>query len=153
MLFIILQVTSTVLLARYLGQVMDMGLLADEEGFRKAFIPLLITWLLADVFLFFRYQVTRRTAENVAHDVRQQVVEHLSQVSLDGLERKHSGDYVSRLSNDLQAIKAMIANEWANLFRGVVAFVVALVILLVTSWKVTVLTLAFVPRSEERRGG
>jgi len=142
---IVLQVTMVILLARQLGSIIDVGLLADRAAFGQVFLLLVVLWLGSDAVLFGRQLLTGRLAEIVVHNLRGRVVRHISRATTESLAATHSGDYVSRLGVDTEAIRVMVAREMPGLVQGMLGFVAALVVMLVVSWQVTLLTIALVP--------
>ncbi|MBS3949942.1 MAG: ABC transporter ATP-binding protein [Peptococcaceae bacterium] len=52
---------------------------------------------------------------------------------------------VIKMSNDIQAIRYMVASEIPSLIQGLLGFVAALVVLGTVSWKVTLLTVSVAP--------
>ena len=142
---IVLQVTIGILLARQLGRMLDVGLLADRAAFGQVFLLLVAIWLGSDAVLFGRQLLTGRLAEIVVHNLRGRVVRHISCATMESLEATHSADYVSRLGVDTEAIRVMVAREMPGLVQGMLGFVAALVVMLVVSWQVTLLTIALVP--------
>ena len=84
-------------------------------------------------------------AQRVVYDMRQAAVTSIGYARLPDLEQKHSGDFVSRLSNDMELIQKLVAQEWVNLVQGIWGFLVALAVMLAVSWRVTLLTLIAVP--------
>lgn len=145
LLLVVVQVSLGILLARQLGKIVDVGLMADKASFTQVFYLLALLWLSSDLAIFVRQVLARRIAEIVTHNLREKVSLHISHVSIPSLELKHSGDYISRLSNDIQAIRYMVASEIPSLIQGLLGFVAALVVLGTVSWKVTLLTVSVAP--------
>jgi len=144
-LLVFLQVTFGILLARQLGHILDVGLLANKAEFGQVFLLLVVLWLGSDAALFGRQLLAGRLAEITVHNLRGKVVRHISRATTESLETTHSGDYVSRLGVDTDAIRVMVAREMPSLLQGALGFVAALVVMLVVSWQVTLLTIALVP--------
>ncbi len=144
-LFISLQVVADLLASHFLGKALDTGLMADQSSFLCAFHGLLVTWLLADVAFYIRYQLARRTAEKMVYDVRQAATSTLCRALTSELEQKHSGDFISRLSSDIDLMKGLVAQEWVNLVRGGLGFLGALIMMLAISWRLTLAVLVTVP--------
>lgn len=144
-MLIAIQVALNLFVSYFLGQALDAGVWQSTTIFRQAFTGLAICWLLGDIVFFNRFRLFRRTAERVAFDLRQAATGALSHTELYELEKKHSGDFVSRLSNDLLLIKNLIALDWLSLCYGIIAFLGALPVMLYYSWRVTLSVLVMVP--------
>jgi ABC-type multidrug transport system fused ATPase/permease subunit len=145
LLVIALQVALGVLLARQLGAIIDVGILADREAFGQTFLLLVLVWVGGDIALLLRQLLTGELAESVMHGLRAQVAMHLGRARIPALEQTHSGEYVSRLSNDAQVVRSAFARHLPSLVQGSLGFVASLVVMLLVSWKVTLLTLAMAP--------
>jgi len=140
---VVMQVAANVLVALYIGQVVDRGLVRDLAGFRSAFILLALAFLAIYFFLFCRMWLTRKTAEHVALNLRGAIVEHLAKAQLN--EEQHSGEYLSRLNIDIGILKNLLRSEWAYLVGGMLSFLVSLMLMLNLSASVTLVTLTFSP--------
>ncbi|WP_053375086.1 ABC transporter ATP-binding protein [Paenibacillus sp. FJAT-27812] len=91
-----------------------------------------------------KYALTRFSSYAL-RDIRAELVSHLERSTVASLESRHSGDLVSRLTNDTAVIQQFFMLHFANLFYMPVVFVGALTVLLLTSWKLVLFSLLFVP--------
>jgi ABC-type multidrug transport system fused ATPase/permease subunit len=128
LLVIALQVALGVLLARQLGAIIDVGILADREAFGQTFLLLVLVWVGGDIALLLRQLLTGELAESVMHDLRAQVAMHLGRARIPALEQMHSGEYISRLSNDAQVVRSAFARHLPSLVQGSLGFVASLVV-------------------------
>lgn len=144
-LLIAVQVAIQMALSYFLGETVDAGVLASTGVFRSSFVGLLVCWLAGDVAFYWRFRWLRRAAELVVYDLRQSAVAVLSRTRLSLLEEKHSGDLISRLSNDMRLIHNLIGQEWFSLVYGLLAFIAALIMMLYYSWSVTLGVLLTIP--------
>ncbi|MBW7473804.1 ABC transporter ATP-binding protein/permease [Paenibacillus oenotherae] len=91
-----------------------------------------------------KYALTRFSA-SALRDIRRDLVSHLERAEVSALESRHSGDLVSRLTNDAMVIQNFFKMHFANLFYMPVVFVSALTVLLLTNWKLVVFSLLLLP--------
>ncbi|CAH1202648.1 Lipid A export ATP-binding/permease protein MsbA [Paenibacillus plantiphilus] len=91
-----------------------------------------------------KYALTRFSA-NALRDIRRDLVSHLERTRVSELESRHSGDLVSRLTNDTAVIQNFFKLHFSNLFYMPVVFVAALTVLLLTSWKLVLFSLLLLP--------
>ncbi|MFC0215897.1 ABC transporter ATP-binding protein [Paenibacillus chartarius] len=91
-----------------------------------------------------KYALTRFSAKAL-RDIRRDLVHHLGQTTVGALESRHSGDLVSRLTNDTAVLQNFFLLHFANLFYMPVLFVCSLTILLLTSWKLVLFSLLMLP--------
>lgn len=145
LLVICLQVLLGILLARQLGRIIDVGVLADRAAFGPAFFLLIAVWFGSDIALLLRQLVTGQFAESIMRELRASIALHISRANIPSLQQTHSGDFVSRLSNDTQVIRATLARHIPNLTQGILGFAASLVVMLLVSWQVTLLTVAVAP--------
>lgn len=129
----------------FIGQLIDASIGLSHTTFWHAFIGLMSCWLLGDLIFFSRFRLLRDTSEHLAHDLREAAADTLSRVRIGDLEQLHSGDLISRLSNDMVLVKNLIGLEWLNLVRGIFGFSLALIIMLYYSWSITLASIIIVP--------
>lgn len=91
-----------------------------------------------------KYALTRFSA-NALRDIRRDLVSHLERTRVSALENRHSGDLVSRLTNDTAVIQNFFKLHFSNLFYMPVVFVAAFTVLLLTSWKLVLFSLLLLP--------
>jgi ABC-type multidrug transport system fused ATPase/permease subunit len=91
-----------------------------------------------------KYALTRFSA-CALRDIRRDIASHLERSTVAALESRHSGDLVSRLTNDTAVLQQFFMLHFANLFYMPVVFTGALIVLLMTSWKLVLFSLLFLP--------
>lgn len=142
---IIVGVISNLLVSRGLGAAVDAGLEGSWEGFQRAALVIVVSWLSSDLALFGRTALAGRIAEWVCYQLRQDAVGRLSRAQVSQLRGTHSGDYASRLSNDLTLVRGLFAAELPMFLRAPLQCVVSLIFMLLVSWKVTLISVAVIP--------
>lgn len=86
-----------------------------------------------------------RFSSGALKELRSQVASHMERLPASTVESHHSGDWVSRLTNDTTVLQTFFVHHFANLFYMPLLFVCAVTILLMTSWKLIVFSLALLP--------
>lgn len=142
---ILIATVCDLLFARYLGLTLDGALAESWQSFLGAFKWLLAVWFVNFLVMHLRYLWANGAAERVVFSLRQEVADKLGTVASEELERRHSGDYVSRLSSDTDLIRGLVAANWSSLVAGTIGAVAALVYMLIVSWKVTLFSIALTP--------
>jgi ATP-binding cassette, subfamily B, bacterial len=118
--------TNGSLIGQYFGMLIVIGLvLAIASSLRFYFV----NWL----------------GERVVSDVRSDVFAHLARLGPAFFERSHSGEMMSRLTADTTQIKAAAGTALSQLLRNVIMLVGAMVMMLVTSWELSLLVLVAIP--------
>lgn len=75
-----------------------------------------------------------RFSARMGNDLKKSLVRHISQLSTAYLEMQHTGDLLSRLTNDMNNIQRFIGN-WSRILYQFCVFVGTFVYLLVVNWK------------------
>ncbi len=81
----------------------------------------------------------------VTMDLRLRLYEHLQTQQLGYFTEKRTGELVSRLMNDVAAVRNVVSSELAGVLRQIVTFAGALVMILLTDWRLALLMFALVP--------
>lgn len=92
-----------------------------------------------------RFYCVNWLGERVVSDLRNDVFSHLSRLGPAFFERSHSGEMMSRLTADTTQIKAAAGTALSQLLRNAIMLVGALIMMLVTSWELSLLVLVAIP--------
>jgi subfamily B ATP-binding cassette protein MsbA len=83
--------------------------------------------------------------EGLVRDLRRKLFRHLLTLDLDFFQRTRAGQLISGMISDVDATKTAVTAALAAFFQNFMVIMVTLVILWLTSWKLTLLTLAAAP--------
>lgn len=117
----------------------DLGLI---DQYFMAFIAVAAALAVATALRF--YLVTR-LGERVIADVRKRVFDHVAGMSPIFYERLMTTEVLTRLTTDTTVIQGVVGSTASIALRNILLFVGGIVMLLVTSTKLTALTLLLVP--------
>ena len=81
----------------------------------------------------------------VVRDIRNQLYEKITSLSLGFFSEERKGDIIARMSGDVQEIDGSIMSSIDMLFKNPVLIVIYFTTLLIISWQLTIFTLVFVP--------
>ena len=81
----------------------------------------------------------------VVRDIRNQLYEKITSLSLGFFSEERKGDSIARMSGDVQEIDGSIMSSIDMLFKNPVLIVIYFTTLLIISWQLTLFTLVFVP--------
>ncbi len=81
----------------------------------------------------------------VSMNLRMRIYRHLQRQSLSFFGERRTGELVSRVMNDVGAIRGTVTNDLAGLLSQVVTFVGALAMIISTDWRLTLLMFLIVP--------
>lgn len=129
----------------FLKNMTDAVIDNSMELFLSAFYFLLGLSLLEIIFTYIRTAVIGISSERTVKSLRNKLVNHLNELEIKTFTNKHTGDYVSRSTNDISKIKGYIENTFPNLLRVILTGILALIYLLILSWKLTIITLSIFP--------
>lgn len=81
----------------------------------------------------------------VVRDIRNQLYEKITSLSLGFFSEERKGDLIARMSGDVQEVDSSIMSSIDMLFKNPVLVVIYFTTLLIISWELTLFTLIFVP--------
>ena len=81
----------------------------------------------------------------VVRDIRKQLYQKITSLSLGFFSEERKGDIIARMSGDVQEIESSIMSSLDMLFKNPILIVVYFAVLLITSWQLTLFTIIFVP--------
>ena len=100
---------------------------------------------LQGVFYFIRGYQLSFIGERVMADLRLKLFEHLQSLSLNFYNEHRTGELVSRLTNDVSTVRSVVTSDISTALSQVLTFVGALVLLIVTDWRLTLFMFALIP--------
>ena len=81
----------------------------------------------------------------VVRDIRNQLFQKITSLSLGFFSEERKGDIIARMSGDVQEIDSSIMSSIDMLFKNRILILIYFVTLIVISWQLTLFTLIFVP--------
>jgi len=81
----------------------------------------------------------------VMHDLRQTVYFHIQRLSLAYHDRKQTGDLISRVTSDIDAIQSFIASSLLDAFVDVLTLAGMIGVMFYINWRFTLIALSIVP--------
>ncbi len=115
------------------GVVVRLALLIAGIAVAEAGVGLVSRWLSA------------RIGETLILDLRRAVFDHVQTMPVAFFTRTRTGALVSRLNNDVIGAQRAFSDTLSGVVGNFVAVVLALVVMLATSWQITVLALLLLP--------
>jgi subfamily B ATP-binding cassette protein MsbA len=106
---------------------------------------ILLAFLLKNVFQFARTYLLARAEQGLNRDLRNEVYDHLVGLDLAFFARTRTGQIVSRLTTEIEQLRTLVTAELSRLLSAVFEFGVALVAMLLISWKLTLAAFVVVP--------
>ena len=120
------------------------GATAGEATARVVFI-LLLGLLFKNAMSYASSQINAAMQESLVRDLRHRLFSHLLKLDLDFFQRTRSGQLIAGIVSDVDTTKTAVTAALASFFQNFVMIAVTLVVMWLTSWKLTLLTLAMAP--------
>lgn len=148
--YTLLQNALNYLLPRFIGGVFDhvFPYIKEERG-----LLLLFAWCGGIIFLgLLRAYLVRlgifgfeRTANHIAADLRNAMYKKLHKAPLSYYGITRTGDLMTRLTLDVEMLKMFYSFVFSHAFSCVLTLVVVIVLMFLTSWKMTLMAMVFLP--------
>ncbi|MDD4153511.1 MAG: ABC transporter transmembrane domain-containing protein, partial [bacterium] len=97
----------------------------------------ILTWLQAYMMSF--------AGQRMVLNMRNDLYSHLQELPIDFYERRRTGEVISTLTNDINVVQGALSGGLLNIIQALAMLVGALVIMLMTDWQLTLLTLGVMP--------
>src|SRR5215475_6250962 len=136
----------TLAVGQGLKLVVDRGFSANDAGaLDQALVALLAIIAIIALATYVRFYNVSWIGERVTADLRKRVFDHLLTLSPGFFEVTRTGEVISRLTNDTTMLETVIGSSVSLALRNIVLGIGALVLLTLTSLKLTLLVLAGLP--------
>src|SRR5215471_1416025 len=136
----------TLAVGQGLKLVIDRGFAAGNGAeLDRALLALLVIIAVIAIATYVRFYNISWIGERVTADLRRQVFNHLLTLSPGFFEITRTGEVISRLTNDTTMLETVIGSSLSFALRNMVLGVGALVLLILTSLKLTLLVIAGLP--------
>jgi subfamily B ATP-binding cassette protein MsbA len=108
-------------------------------------VLILVAFAVKNVFHFARHHLLARAEQGLNRDLRNAVYDHLVGLDLGFFSRVRTGQIVSRLTTEIEQLRALVTAELSKLLSAVFEFAVALTAMLLISWKLTAAAFIVIP--------
>ena len=126
--------------------VIDQGFVEDSmAGLGDAVRYLVIIAVFMAIGTFVRFYLVSWLGERVSADIRMAVFNHLITLHPGYFEENQSGEIMSRLTTDTTLLQSIIGSSISMALRSFLMLIGAVIMLLLTNWKMTLMVLIGVP--------
>ncbi|MEO8293928.1 MAG: ABC transporter ATP-binding protein [Gemmatimonadota bacterium] len=115
------------------------------EATARIVLILLIGLFFKNGMSYASSQLNVAMQEGLVRDLRGKLFDHLLTLDLDFFQRTRAGQLISGMISDVDQTKTAVTAALAAFFQNFMVILVTLVILWLTSWRLTLLTLASAP--------
>jgi subfamily B ATP-binding cassette protein MsbA len=129
----------------------DGALAAWAKGVDRAQALQILPWVVITVAVtkgvafFGQAYLMGTTSQRIIADLRGALFDHLLRLSPSFYTRRHTGDLLSRMSNDVQSVEGAVSNAIASYLRDGLTVVVMLVNCFLIDWKLSLITFVAIP--------
>ena len=146
MLALTVAAVTVLALGQGLRDLVDHGFAAgDARELDRAVIVLFGVTVLLAVSTFARYYLVTWIGERVVNDLRRALFDHVIRLSPAFFEITRTGEVLSRLTTDTTLLQLVVGSSVSVALRNSLLLTGGTIMLLVTSWKLTVLVFLVVP--------
>ncbi len=132
-------------LAHLMRQLVDTFLGHQAALYTPLAIRVVLVMVLMSLVAWTRTKMMGRIAENCAAELRRRAAEKLLTIPVPKLDAIHTGDHLSRLTNDISVISTYLNTYAFWLFTLPVMAVVAMAYMTYINWQMIVATIVFLP--------
>jgi ATP-binding cassette, subfamily B, multidrug efflux pump len=116
----------------------------EKELFNWTSIILLVL-LFEGIFQFLNAYFSNLLAQSIIRDIRQRLFNHLQSFKMKYFDETPIGSLVTRLVSDIEAIAEVFSSGFIDILGDLLMLIVVVVIMVITNWKLTLLTLIPIP--------
>ena len=150
MLFALITVALTLYIPKLIGEAIDhiggKGAV-DFDSIGKILGTVIALIIIAALSQWIMSTINNKIAFNVAKDIRLDAFSKIERLPLSYLDKKSSGDLVSRIVTDTEQFAEGLLLGFTQLFTGVLTILGTLVLLLMINWKVALVVIFLTPMS------
>jgi ATP-binding cassette, subfamily B, bacterial MsbA len=117
----------------------------DAELLNRITLVLVGIFALQSLFYFVRSYLLSFVGERVMADLRLKLFAHLERLPLSFFNARRTGELVSRLTNDVGTVRGVVTSDISTALSQTLTFAGALVLIVVTDWRLTLFMFALVP--------
>ncbi|WP_425447400.1 ABC transporter ATP-binding protein [Dethiothermospora halolimnae] len=136
--FLLIQIFLSKMFMGMFNAIADKDLTGMLNAIKSSGVYTLIIFIL---FPFFSYMIERSVAVTTGN-IRTRVFSKVQSLPINYFKKRHSGDLISRLTNDILEIEKAYSNYFANFFATIVAGVGTLIYIFILEWRLGILTVA-----------
>ena len=116
----------------------------DFSGLLGAIITMAGIYLIGVIATFAYTRIMIMISESTIMTIRDDMFEHMQTLPIKYFDTHEYGDTMSRFSNDTDTLRQMISQSIPQFMSSIITIVAVLEAMIMTSWALTLITLAFV---------
>src|SRR5713101_1643640 len=110
-----------------------------------AVLALIAIAIFGAVSSYFEKYLTTSVGQWVMHDLRRVLYSHIQKLSLSYHDQKRTGDLISRVTSDIDAVQSLISNVMLGVLVNVLTLVGMVLVMFYLNWEFTLIALLVAP--------
>jgi ATP-binding cassette subfamily B protein len=123
----------------------DAMIRGDRQFLLLMVLGLVLAPIAAGLLTVAQGWLTTVAVQRVMFDLRNQLFAHLLELPVRFYTKTRSGEIISRATNDINGIQAVLANNFTNVTTNVITIVTTAALMFYLDWGLTLLSLAALP--------
>lgn len=111
----------------------------------SAIVIMALVYAIGILTAFIQSRIMLHISQNATEALRNDLYARLRSLPVRFFDSTPTGEVMSRFTNDVDNIDAMLSNSLTSIVSGVITLIGTLIFMITTSWILTVVTLLFVP--------
>ena len=146
LLFLLIGSLSWLALGQGVRLLVDEGFIADNSArLNQITLGILVICVLASAAVFCRFYLMTWLGERVSADIRNRVYQHMLKLSPAFYSQMRTGEVISRFTADTTLLQSVVGSSFSMALRSTVTALGGLLMMALTSVKMTALVLLAVP--------
>lgn len=133
-----------ILMADLLKRALD-GITGYTELNLMIFLAVFFVLLFDTILIYFRALSSEKYSEKNMSYLRKLTSNNIIKASVEEIQKEHSGDFISRLTNDLSKINEFTKERIHNLIFVPLTALLSLIYLLILNWQLTIISIVSIP--------
>jgi subfamily B ATP-binding cassette protein MsbA len=110
-----------------------------------AVLAVIVIAIFGAISSYVEKYLTTSVGQWVMHDLRRVLYSHIQRLSLSYHDQKRTGDLISRVTTDIDAVQSLISQVMLGLLVNVLTLVGMVIVMLYLNWEFTVIALLVAP--------
>ena len=110
-----------------------------------AVLAVIVIAIFGAISSYIEKYLTTSVGQWVMHDLRRVLYSHIQKLSLSYHDRKRTGDLISRVTSDIDAVQSLISNVLLGMLVNVLTLIGMVVVMLYLNWMFTLIALLVAP--------
>jgi subfamily B ATP-binding cassette protein MsbA len=120
---------------------------SKTEALMKICVLVLFTFLTKNIFGYLQAYYLATVEQGLIKDMRDSAYKHLHKLPMSFFKNEKTGNLISRITNDVNAVQASVSAVFLNLIREPLTILVFLGIAISISWKLMLFSIVILPVS------